>query len=487
MNSHPLILLIQKIETAYSKEVQKYFNGIKKQRTEKLYKLVIQAKNDEQIEKSLLFRKLFGKPYSEKNDYLWRNEVRLLKEEIETFLIQKEHETISKYNKAYNDWLLVQAYDRLKFSDGINEAHQELLKEKDDNASYAFVLDACIMQLNNLNYKIADLNKRLTLYPALIAEGQSILCDLVAAYCAKLNVFAANYNWIAFNHKTNERQDFFTDNFSIALPKNPISNFYNHYALSFTTSDHSNAFENQLQHLNKAIEIIEPIYSKNKLLHESRFLVLMSKGREQSANGYFLDAHETLSKIRIDADTLNIHNKTIFYVNYITNLVKCQYYKEALHVLEHEFSTDNLLYKNMLLQSRLLCYLNLREVTQLKDYISFDLDAAPFPQNYMLKTIKSAYFYLIEEYDTALSIINSLLTAKYASDLMQYYKPISMLYKKLYTTAQKNTLQKKWSAKDILSLQDSIDDYEKTSPPEMKKVSTYLWMKTEIERKKHKK
>lgn len=483
MENHPVITLAQQVELQYAKEMQKHFSVVKKQRSEKLYKLIIQAKNEEQLEKSLLFRKLFGKPYSEKNDYLWRNEIRLLKEILESFLIQKQHEFISKNNEAYNQWLLVQAYDKMKFSEGVDEAHQELFKEKDSHSSYAFVLDACITQLNNVNYKIPDLAKRLDVYPELIEEGKNVLIDLISAYCARLNVFATSNNWIAYNHKTEERQDLFIDNYSIDLRKNPISNFYNHYALSFTTSDDINAYKNQLQHLNNAIEIIEPLYAKNKLLHESRFMVLMSKGREQSANGYFLDANETLSKIKVDADKLNIHNKTIFYVNYITNLVKCGFYKEALHTIEYEFSTENLLYKNMILQSRLLCYLFLRDVTQLKEYISYDLDAAPFPLNYMLKTIKSAYFYLIEEYDTALSIINSLLTAKYAADFMQYYKPISLIYKKLYTTAQKNALQKKWTAKDKQSLQESIHEFEESSPPEMKKVSTYLWLKAEIDRK----
>lgn len=97
----------------------------------------------------------------------------------------------------------------------------------------------------------------------------------------------------------------------------------------------------------------------------------------------------------------------------------------------------------MLLQSRLLCYLFLRDSQQLEKYISYDLDAAPFPQNYVLKIIKSAYFYLIGEYETALSIINSLMQAKYATDKMHYHQPISAIYKKLYTIKQKNASQKK--------------------------------------------
>jgi hypothetical protein len=32
------------------------------------------------------------------------------------------------------------AYDKLKFSDGMDEKHETLLKEKDDYASYSFVI-----------------------------------------------------------------------------------------------------------------------------------------------------------------------------------------------------------------------------------------------------------------------------------------------------------------------------------------------------------
>jgi hypothetical protein len=188
-----------------------------------------------------------------------------------------------------------------------------------------------------------------------------------------------------------------------------------------------------------------------------------------------------LSKIKADADKLNVHNKTVFYVNYITNLVKCKFYKEALHTLENEFTIENSLYKNMLLYNRLLCYLFLRDTKNLATYITYDLDAAPFPQNYVLKMIKSAYFYLIGEYETALSVINSLLQAKSSSDNMQYYQPVATIFKRLYTVSQKNSLQKKWSEKDIKSLQDGILEFEKTAPAEFKLVSTYLWIKDEIE------
>lgn len=481
MENHAIVLLIQKIELHYAKEIAAFWKISSKKRTSKFYQLICSAKNNEQLQKELLFKKLFAKPYTEKNDYLWRNEIRLLKEELENFLLQKEHEHFSKNNKAYNDWLLMHAYDRLKFSNGMDEKHEDLLKEKDDYASYSFVLDACLLQLNNLHHKVPDLMKRMNEYPEQIKISKQVLNDMISAYCAKLNVQSSYYNWISYNHKLEQREALLLDEFHITLEKNPISNFYNNFSQSFTISADPDSFEKQLKHLNEAIEIIEPLYKKNKLLHEARFLVLMGKGREISSFGHFLEAHETLIKIKPDADKLNIHNKTVFYVNYITNLVKCKFYKEALHTLENEFTIENSLYKNMLLYNRLLCYLFLRDTKNLATYITYDLDAAPFPQSYVLKMIKSAYFYLIGEHETALSIINSLLQAKSSSDNMQYYQPIATIFKKLYTVSLKNSLQKKWSEKDIKTLQDGINEFEETAPAEFKLVSTYLWIKDEIE------
>lgn len=130
MENHPIVLLVQKINLHYAKEIAAFWKVSSKKRSSKFYQLISSAKNNEQLQKELLFKKLFAKPYTEKNDYLWRNEIRVLKEELEYFLIQKEHDYFSKNNQAYNDWLLIHAYDKLKFTDGIDEKYETLLKEK---------------------------------------------------------------------------------------------------------------------------------------------------------------------------------------------------------------------------------------------------------------------------------------------------------------------------------------------------------------------
>lgn len=479
MQHHPIVLLVQKIELHHTKEIQKYFAVSKKKRTEKFYKLITIAKNDGQLNKRLLFKKLFTKTYSEKNDYLWRNEIRLLKEDLESFLIKTEHEYHSKNNSAYNEWLLVHAFKKLEYDEGIDEKTELLIKQKDNFASYQYVLDASFIQLHNLRYKIIDIDKRRKSYSESLQNCEAILKDLLASYCAQVNLHKSYINWIVYNHQFEGRETLISDTYECLLPKNPISNFNNYLGASLTDADEKN-LNTQIESLDAALKNIEPVYKNNKLLQENRVVALMAKGREFSANGYFREADAVLKSIKQDIDHLYHHHRTIFYVNYITNLVKSKLYKDVIYILDHEFSTDNILYKNMLLQNRLLCYMYLRDTKNLANYISYDLDAAPFPQNHVLKLIKSVYFYLTQDYDTALSIITSVIQMV-ATDKMSHHKPISILYKKLYTAKQKNALLKKMSSKDIKLLQNAINEFEETTPIEFKLVSVYLWLKQEIE------
>ncbi|HQD12964.1 MAG TPA: hypothetical protein PLW43_08475, partial [Chitinophagales bacterium] len=259
MENHPIVTLIQKIELQYPRELQKYFTIVTKKRTEKLYKLIVTAKNAEQLDKRLLFKKIFTKTYSDKNDYLWRNEIRILKEELENFLIRKEHAFISKNNAAYNDWLLMQAFDKLKFIDGLDEKYDILLKEKDSYASYSFVLDACMLQLSNLTHKIPDITKRSKAYQEPIDATKQVLKDLVSASVARLNVYTSYYNWISYHHQYKERAPLILNEYHFALEKNPIANFYNHLAGSVTDSDEK-SHQTQIENLDAALQDIEPLY-----------------------------------------------------------------------------------------------------------------------------------------------------------------------------------------------------------------------------------
>lgn len=65
--------------------------GQKRATLKKLYKLVCKTDADklEKLDKELAFMQLFGKKYTVENDYLWRNELRLLMNLIERYAAEK--------------------------------------------------------------------------------------------------------------------------------------------------------------------------------------------------------------------------------------------------------------------------------------------------------------------------------------------------------------------------------------------------------------
>jgi len=475
MENHSLLALIQKTETNYKSEVTKFWTSSKKKRAHNLYQLIATAKNEAQLKRELLFKKIFLKTYSEKNDYLWRNELRVLKDELERFYIQHEHAVHVKNNPAYTDWLLVQAYDRIKFQDGIAEKAQSLQQSKDFTAAYNYALDAKMIEVINLQNVYGNFKQIIERYPQAVKECVDGLNHLVAYYQGRINLFIAQYNFIFGQHDKVHLSPL-PPEYNCSLPQNPISKFYQFYADS-----HGDNYDVKIENLQKAITSISPIALNNKLYEYNQVLVVLSLARELSANGHYEKAHEEFVRIKQSIDEKFALFKTAFYVNYTMNLVKSKKYEEALFALDNEYTEEHPMFKNMLLQNRMVCYLNLRDTQNLSKYISSDLDSAPFPLNYMLKLIKSVYFYLVKEYDLALNIVSNLLNTKDAADRLQEYQPIAHIFKKLYTTTQKNMLLKKWKSEDVKILRTAVQEFEQTAHPEIKFVAVYQWVKTEIE------
>lgn len=315
---------------------------------------------------------------------------------------------------------------------GIQEQFEDLSTRADENLSYNFVLEAQFIMLENLQYINTDMAQRMKEFPELIEQSMLSVKNVFAASVARINLSIAQYNWLRYNHNHPQRIKFIETHFTEDLVENPLSTFYNHYAQIFTDN-----FDELMKNFDIAISIIEKIADKNLLYKENSLVIQIALARELSANGFYAQSDLVFKKLKTDIDKEFEQLKPSFYINYITNLVKHKSYQEVIFSLDNEFSSDNNLYKNMLLQNRLLCYLYLKDISSLEKYITYDLDSAPFPQNYMLKIIKSVHFYLIKDFDTALNIVNSLVHSKNIVQIMKLYQPVTQIYKMTYQLAKK--------------------------------------------------
>ena len=116
--------LIKQLCPTDIREIKKLMVECDKKR---LVVLLDEISNNENESKEYLFKKVFKKQYTENKDYLLRNELRLLNEVIEDFIVTQE---IKKdKNKFYKQRILLQKY----LENDSKELFLQLYKEAFEN------------------------------------------------------------------------------------------------------------------------------------------------------------------------------------------------------------------------------------------------------------------------------------------------------------------------------------------------------------------
>ena len=116
----------------------------KRQSLLQLFKCLINTKNDVEISKSEIFLKLFKKKWTKENDFLLRNELKLLKDKIEEIYIQEETKELPE---NYINQLKLKLYHQLKITDeyqsifkkisNYNTEHNEIQNTIENSFAYA--------------------------------------------------------------------------------------------------------------------------------------------------------------------------------------------------------------------------------------------------------------------------------------------------------------------------------------------------------------
>ncbi len=77
------VRVILALEDEFLNYLLTHLKNEKRQSLLVLLKNILLVKDDEQINKQIIFKKVFGKKWNKENDYLLRNELKLLKDKIE--------------------------------------------------------------------------------------------------------------------------------------------------------------------------------------------------------------------------------------------------------------------------------------------------------------------------------------------------------------------------------------------------------------------
>lgn len=128
--------LLASLSAAELRQLDDAIGTVKRPATKGLYALLKQLrKKEETADKNYLFQQLFGRQWTRKEDYLLRNELRLLSEKIQEMLVQWEQERELRRSPSLRAQVLLRAllHRRLlpEFEEELPRAYSEAIQRMD--------------------------------------------------------------------------------------------------------------------------------------------------------------------------------------------------------------------------------------------------------------------------------------------------------------------------------------------------------------------
>jgi len=353
-------------------------------------------------EKVVLYKKVFGKKYEPSKDYLIRNELRLLNDELEGFLVTKQLEKAFKENtQLYDLWLLRALNDR-----GLHQEFEVNFKKSMPKTQ------------DNLQYELGD--KMMTLYLRHLIVSQEITEEryentIRAGYLDKIN-------WIqkdavrkirgaevmkAFAERTIRvtNPDFPHSDLlqMMDLKSEKVNDHYSNYLYLYALSFQQMGME-KIATLQEALVCIAACHQP-EMKAENRKLFLLATialeyylmGNHQSADNYY---QQTLQYATESKQELRL---TVIF-NYFSNCIKLEKYETAIELFE---TNEAAIEANERVHYRFLClkamgHIFLKEAEKAIACVPPNIQQRPDAQYYYFRLVQIISFCELEEEEAAM-------------------------------------------------------------------------------------
>ena len=141
----------------------------KRQSQKKLYKLLKKnISGNKSIQKEKAFKQVFGRLYKEDEDYLFRNELRLLTERVASLIIESESAEAIKNNPSYKDYLLLKGYYSKKLFQELESHFYKFYNYAIEQLEFYYA-----HQMARLYFNYLMLHKEIS--PLLLQEAHTVL------------------------------------------------------------------------------------------------------------------------------------------------------------------------------------------------------------------------------------------------------------------------------------------------------------------------
>jgi hypothetical protein len=386
----------------------------KRQSLLQLFKWLINTKNDVEISKSEIFLKLFKKKWTKENDFLLRNELKLLKDKIEEIYIQEETKELPE---NYINQLKLKLYHQLKITDeyqsifkkisNYNTEHNEIQNTIENSFAYADFI-----RLNTPNYadrlKLMQLNQQLfeDSLQQYISEQYSKLCLL------KSHVLFQQKQLDNQIVKTNFSYDVLkidTDNY-----KNSFTDYHIAYANAYKNYDNST-----IEEWENVYNLLQQISTKNTYIQNEYCFTLGNLATICSIRTNYIKSDYYFSILFNTIPTEITQQNIALTLNYITNLNKLKQYKKceeemqkAINLFRYKIKTFSQFKTQEIVVA---CFL--KDTKKLGKLLAIDFETLqPFERIYY-RLFYCIYFIIIDNIELAFTEIQNLQRSKLMTEI----------------------------------------------------------------------
>ncbi len=402
--------LLNSLQGREKKEFEAVIKTHKRNSLKNLYFfLKKQLNRTNESSKASLYKAVFARKYEPSKDYLIRNELRLLNDELEDFLVQKQLEKTFKENvHLYNLWLLRALKERELYQEFEAAFKKMIAKASDD-----------------LQYEILD--KMTTLYLRYLITNQEITEDLYqntihAGYLQKINwiqkdavrKIRASEVMKAFAERTLKvtNPDFpYSDLIqTVDLKEESVNDYYSNYLYLYALSFQKTGMEKIIL-LQKALGFIEQCHQPEMQAENRKFFLLATialeyylMGNHQAADDYYL---QTLKLAESSKQKLQL---TVIF-NYFSNCIKLQKYAKAIELFEDNQAAievnEKVHYRFLCLKA--MCHIFLKETEKAIDCIPPNIQQRPDAQYYYFRLVQIIAYCQSEDEEAAMRECHNFL------------------------------------------------------------------------------
>jgi hypothetical protein len=472
------VRIILALENDFSQYLLRELKREKRQSLLLLLKNILQYKDDLEMDRHIIFKKIFQKKWTKENDYLLRNELKLLKDKIENYYIKYSS---ANYIKQIEDKILLDFYKQIRVSDEYFSLNKEYISKKRDKLDFNCLVENNFSYADFVRTNVPNYQERAALLEQNLNDLKQNILQLYTQQIAKTYTLNAHYllQQKQLDNKSNNFKFEYSDlYFSKEAFKNDLNDYFVSYANAYVNFDTSSI--EQWEEVYQKLIVVNPQYSNYEYelcLTLSMLATVCSIRNQYEKSQYYFT-------LLFDKIPLNIINKNIsIYLNYITNLNKLKQYKEAMKQLHYAKSIFGEIITRMpqYRTQELVAAIYLNDVSKIKKIMTVDFETLQAFERIFYRLFYCIYFIIEQQYDLALIEIQNLQRSKLINETDNFAKLVADYFyvciKNINLIAgTKNKLSKK-QIQEILLVEQKIAD---SNLPMLSNYAPYLWMKEKI-------